>query len=304
MYTPISFSVCRICRKTIEEISEQYKQRGCYKTDYFLLHLKNEHKMNKEQYFGEGPECPCKKCKKKLKIIKDGSLFRWSKLACGRNPGVIEWSEKAKTTRQGKANPMFGAKPWNIGLNKKNSEYGKLMSKKQTGRIVKKETKIKQSISAKKRNIHGHTGHKHSEYSKELMRQATLKRIKNGEFPQTDTLPAKKFAEILKQNNIQYEKEYIIGSWAFDFYLPSYNVLIEIDGDYFHSNPKIYPDGPKTNTQKINRYRDVKKNQFCQEHGHKLIRFWENEVLGEKQCVMQKLQELAKLELNQQKTLK
>lgn len=295
MTTFLDFSCCRICRKTIEEISKEEKKLGCYKTDYFLLHLKNSHDITKEEYFGFGPDCPCGKCGRKLKVVKDGKELRWSKFACGRNPGILQWSEEAKTKRKGSGNPMYCATPWNAGMNKTNSDYGKKMSKIQTGRTTSEETKQKQAESAKKRKVHGHTGHKHSEASKELMRQATLKRINDGAFPQTDTLPCKEMEKILKKNKIKYKKEHIVGSWAFDFYLPKCKILIEVDGDYFHSNPKIYPNGPQTKTQKINCYRDLKKNKFCEENGHQLIRFWESDILGESQCVAQRLQELVKL---------
>lgn len=295
MSTFIDFSCCRICGKTIEEISREEKKPGCYRTDYFLFHLKNTHQITKEEYFGEGPYCPCGQCERKLKVIKNGKVFRWSKLACGRNSGVLKWSEEAKTKRKGSGNPMYGAKPWNTGMNKTNSDYGKLMSDIQTGRTISEKTRQRQAESARKRKTHGHTGYKHSETSKELMRQATLRRIRDGSFPQTDTLPCKEMEKILKKNNISYKKEHIVGSWAFDFFLPKYKILIEVDGDYFHSNPKIYPNGPQTKTQKINWYRDFKKNKFCEENGHQLIRFWESDILGEAQCVAQRLYELAKL---------
>jgi len=295
MDTTLDFSVCRHCGKTIEEISQEEKKLGCYKTDYFLSHLKKQHNMTKEEYFGQGPVCPCGQCQKALRVVKKGTVFRWSKFACGRNTGIVEWSKKAKTERKGPGNPMYKKKPWNLGVNKTNSDYGKKMSEIQTGRDISDETKLKQSNSAKKRKVHGHTGHKHSEESKELMRQKTLERIKNGDFPQIDTLPSRTMERILKKKKIRYKKEYVLGSWAFDFCCTDANILIEVDGDYWHSNPKIYPNGPKTKSQKINYYRDIKKNKFCEENKYKLIRFWESDILGDTECVEQKLEELVKL---------
>lgn len=293
MCTSLDFSICKICRISIEDIIIQEKRKGCYKTDYFVAHLQ-KHDLTKEEYFGEGPECPCKQCGKKLRVIKNGKVFRWSKFACGRNPGILRWSEDAKTSRVGKGNPMYGAVPWNEGLNKTNSQYGQKMSHIQTGRTVSLNTRKKQAISAKNRTKHGHTGHKHSEESKELMRQATLRRIAKNEFPQINTLPSRRFEEILRQYDIPYIKEYVLSSWSFDFYLTKHNILVEVDGDYFHSNPKIYPSGPKTKTQKINHYRDIQKNRFCYQNNYKLVRFWESDILGDQQCVVQKLQELQK----------
>jgi very-short-patch-repair endonuclease len=304
MNTTLDFSVCRICGKTIEEISKEERKPNRYKTHYFLSHLNKEHSITKEVYFGEGPECSCGQCHKKLTVVRDGKVFRWSKFACGRNPGVLKWSEESKTKRKGKGNPMYKATPWNAGLNKTNSDYGKKMSEIQTGRTTREKTKHRQSVSAKNRKIHGHTGHKHSEESKELMRQKTLERIKNNKFPQNDTLPSRELEKILKKNKVKYQKEYVLGAWSFDFCLIDANILIEVDGDYWHSNPKIYPNGPKTKTQKINRYRDLKKNKFCEQNKHKLIRFWESDILGEPKWIEQKLEGLLKSVLGQPKTLR
>lgn len=286
--------ICKICQMDISQITVNYSKRGKYKTDYFIQHLSDIHDLDINDYFGNGEVCPCGICNKKLQVKKRGADFFWRKYACGRNKGVLEWSIKAKKERLGKNNPMYNKRPWNKYLNKQNSDYGKLMSKKTKNRIVSKETREKQSESAKCRKKHGHTGFKHSEESKHKMRLATIERIKNGSFPQIDTLPSRKFESLLNRLDFDYIKEYHISLWSFDFYLPKHDILIEVDGDYFHSNPLIYTNGPITKTQKINKYRDDKKNLFCKENNLKLMRFWERDILGDEQCVLQKLLELKK----------
>jgi very-short-patch-repair endonuclease len=290
------WSTCKICGKTIQEISKDYKEKGKYKTDYFRRHLIECHEgMTPEEYFDKKRVCPCGSCGKPLQIKRTpGKDFQWRELACGRNKGVQKWSEEAKVSRMGDKNPMFGRTPWNKDKNKKNSEYGRMMIEHRIGTKASEETKKKQSESAKKRKVHGHTGKKHSEESKQKMREATLKRIKYGCFPQTDTRPCREMKHILDSLHIRYEEEKILGHWAFDFYLVDYDVYVEVDGDYFHSNPALYPDGPKTKTQKINHYRDHKKNKFCKNNNIKLIRFWESQILGDKECVLQKLNQLKK----------
>ena len=177
-------------------------------------------------------------------------------------------------------------------LNKYDNLSLQIVSEKLSNREIRESTKIKQSESAKKRIIHGHSGHKHSKESKEKMRQATMLRIHNGEFKQTKTKPHKEMYSILVKLNIDFREEEIVHSWAFDFYLPKYNTYIEVDGDYFHSNPKLYPNGPITKTQKINAYRDNKKNEFCIVNNLKLIRFWESDILNNKEYIICKLEKL------------
>jgi very-short-patch-repair endonuclease len=120
--------------------------------------------------------------------------------------------------------------------------------------------------------------------------------IKNGKFKHTDTLPSLKFESFLQDLDISYEKEKLESYWSFDFYLKDLNIYIEVDGDYFHSNPKLYNDGPKTKTQKVNYYRDKRKNEYCINNNINLIRFWESDILGDEECVKQKLSELKKLD--------
>ncbi len=278
--------VCKICGFDIKK--DSYKRNGIYNTQKFIEHL-NVHNLKIDDYLVdickyERPICPCNTCGQNCRIGKKyGSNFVWTKYVCGRNAGVVEWSKKAKTERCGNNNPMYGKSAWNKGKNKDNCEQMKRLSELQTGRTISNESKEKMSQSAKKRLIHGHTGHKHTDESLDKMRIATLNRIKNGAFKQTDTLPHRLFRDLLIKNKILFLEEYILGHFSFDFLIMDYGLLVEIDGDYFHSNPILYPDGPKTKTQKINYTRDISKNNYCLHNNYKLTRIWENEVLNLKE---------------------
>lgn len=55
-----------------------------------------------------------------------------------------------------------------------------------------------------------------------------------------------RICDMLKQYNIEYERQYVLNSGdeihAFDFYIPKYKILMDADGVYFHSY-KSDPDG-------------------------------------------------------------
>lgn len=124
------------------------------------------------------------------------------------------------------------------------------------------------------------------------MLKATIRNIKAGKFKQLETIPHKRFRLILEQNNIEYKEEEIVQYYSFDFYLPKYKLYIEVDGDYFHSNPKVFPDGPKTKTQKRNFANDKRKNSFVKTKKIDLVRFWEYDILNnpeEVECKLKKL---------------
>jgi very-short-patch-repair endonuclease len=282
--------VCRFCNKKIIDLAKIYGGSGIYYTKVFRTHLKEDHNIECEEYFNNRPLCGCGICKREVDINLKGSSFRWKEYKCGRNEGVIKWSKEAKISRLGENNPMFHKIPWNKGLTKETSESMKRTSDKMKGKKSTEEQKQKMSESAKKRTVHGHTGKKHSEYSKELMRQETLRNIKKGTFKQTKTKPHIEFGKILDKNKIKYEEEKIVDCWSFDYYIIDFDIYVEVDGDYFHSNPKIFPNGPKTSTQKKNYYRDVKKNEFCKINSLKLIRFWECDILNDEEKIICDLQ--------------
>lgn len=50
----------------------------------------------------------------------------------------------------------------------------------------------------------------------------------------------KLYYNILNELNIEYIPEYEVNNYHYDIYLPHYNLIIELNGDYWHCNPSIY----------------------------------------------------------------
>jgi very-short-patch-repair endonuclease len=90
---------------------------------------------------------------------------------------------------------------------------------------------------------------------------------------------------ILIKNNINYIYQYKIdcGDYKkiYDFYLPDKNILIEADGDFWHGNPKKYQKTNLFEIQLLNQRNDLEKNNIAKEKGFKLLRFWENDIVGD-----------------------
>lgn len=301
-----SWHVCKICNEKIQSLAKIYGGSGIYYTGVFEEHLKKDHNISLENYFEDickldRPICRCGQCNQKTDISGKRGPFKWKEFKCGRNPGVLRWSEEAKSSRIGDGNPMYGKKPWNKGLNKNNNQSLMNTSMKLTGSHHSPEARKKQSESAKKRLIHGHTGRHHSEKTKKFLRENTLRLIREGVFKQTKTVPHIKMSEILSELNLEFVEEKEYGYFSFDFYLNKYDLLIEVDGDYFHSNPKFYPHGPKTKTQKINHSRDLSKNRFCEKSKLQLLRVWENDIINDREgikCSLEKLLESGRWDHN------
>lgn len=101
---------------------------------------------------------------------------------------------------------------------------------------------------------------------------------------------AKNFLDVLKVEYIyQFEAKDI--QRFYDFYLPKSNLIIEIDGDYYHSNPLIYENKTLTPTQKKNKRVDEYKNKWALMHGIPILRIWEHDIRKNPQKVMKMLKE-------------
>ena len=97
------------------------------------------------------------------------------------------------------------------------------------------------------------------------------------EMADKQTWPELEFEKILKELGIDYRSQEIVGGKIFDFYIPSVNLLVEIDGDYWHYNRKTNKKGPNR-TQKRNIINDKKKNVIAKTGGYKLSRVWESDL--------------------------
>lgn len=284
---------CRICNKNLQDIKKEFGGGNKYFSYAFKDHVQ-KHNMTIEEYFVKiinlkRPICKCNRCHKEVNIVIRGAKIFWREYACGFYPGTQKWSEEAKTSRLGKNNPMFGKKPWNNGLNLDDPRVESVASKFR-GKKLTKEHKEKLS-KAYNKNIIRHAI-PHSEETKQKLRTSTLNLIKRGVFNQLKSKPHIAMSVILDELGLTYEEEKIHGHFSFDFWLKDLDVYIEVDGDYFHSNPKFYPNGPESKTQKINYTRDCSKNKYAYTNNMMLLRFWESDIINSKEKVICTLKQL------------
>lgn len=287
--------VCKICTKKIQDLAKLYGGCGIYYTQVFSSHLKKDHDINLEEYFSKHIQRPlcCKDCNKICDItILKSSKFKWKRM-CGRSEETKRWAETAKISRKGSGNPMYGKPAWNKGLGLEDPRVENVASKLR-GKKLSEDHKKKLSETGRafiaaggKRGMSGKT---HSAQSIEKMRENTLNLIKRGVFNQIRSKPHIKMYSILSDLNTKFEEEKRLHYWCFDFYLNDYDYYLEVDGDYFHSNPHTrWPNGPRTITQKKIKNNDILKNKYCEENKINLIRFWENDILNNEKEVIEKI---------------
>lgn len=111
----------------------------------------------------------------------------------------------------------------------------------------------------------------------ELHKEKYLKKKAN-EMSSNMTAPEKKVANVMKKMGIEFESQKIVSQFIYDFYIPSCNLLIEVDGDYYHGNPEIYQEGEINRMQFNNKKRDLEKSSTAKGFGYSIERFWEKDI--------------------------
>lgn len=99
---------------------------------------------------------------------------------------------------------------------------------------------------------------------------------------------AKEFLDKLGVKYVYQFKAESIGRY-FDFAIPSVRILIECDGDYYHSYGLVREE--MSPMQKKNARVDEQKNLWAASHGFVLIRIWEHDINKNPSEVMKLLKE-------------
>ncbi len=144
-----------------------------------------------------------------------------------------------------------GCIPWNKG--KKNcfsEETLEKISQAQKGKIVSLETKKKISIANK---------------GKKMVKRAAVLGAKAASNKYPTSIEKKVYSELIKRGFLFEKQKLINGKFLVDAYIPKLNLVIEADGDYWHSLDRV-------------KKRDKAKNAYLAKCGYNLLRISETEI--------------------------
>lgn len=102
------------------------------------------------------------------------------------------------------------------------------------------------------------------------------------------------FEKFLTDLGIPVKSQYQIGYKFYDFIIPGTNILIEFDGDYWHCNPKKFPNGPEDRAQKNAIVNDLYKDKLAASNGFNLIRVWESDFKEHPRSVAKRIKQIIK----------
>ena len=160
---------------------------------------------------------------------------------------------------------------------KKTEEARKRISEGNKGKCIGRECseETRKKISKKLK------GRKYSEKTLRKMSDAFALRMQGrGSFKRTK--PELELKKILEKYSIKYKSQFYLMykkgfKKIYDFCLPEYNILIEVDGYYWHSK-NIRDEDIKNERLKKVRENDKIKDKLALENNYNLIRIWEDEL--------------------------
>ena len=125
---------------------------------------------------------------------------------------------------------------------------------------------------------------------KEMSRRRILKQLQDGQF-ETETIPQRIVNDILDDMDIKYVREKSFEFYAVDNYLLDYNLIIEIQGDYWHVNPLKFSSN-LTNIQYSRIGRDKSKHSyFKNQYNIEILYLWETDILKHKEMCIELIRE-------------
>ena len=121
---------------------------------------------------------------------------------------------------------------------------------------------------------------------REKSRKRILEQLRSGVMS-LDSKPQLIVNDILDELHISYNREADFEFFSVDNYLTDYNLIIEVQGDYWHTNPLKFTSNI-TNSQYNRIGRDKAKHSYIKnQHGIECLYLWETDILNNKElCVM------------------
>lgn len=150
----------------------------------------------------------------------------------------------------------------------KNGMYGKIPYNKG----ISPNDLIKNKIKSGVKHYWNNLGEDELVERKNKLREDWI--LKKNKYPEIDTLPEKITESILLKLKINYMKKINIGYYNCDFVIN--NMVIEVQGDYWHGNPKFYSVFDKIQQKNIDR--DKRKVTYLSNKGYVVICLWENDL--------------------------
>jgi very-short-patch-repair endonuclease len=262
------------------------QKRRLAKLNYYNLHKSAlckycKSKGERNHQFGKKHS---KETKKRISNANKGRLIG------SKNPmyGISTYEYLVKKYGKIKANKLEKnrrKKLREVALGKNNHFYGKKHTKDSIEKIIEANKKYRDSLTEKEKI---ELSKQQSKIQKAIYNKNPQdyinKRRRAGQIAAEKSIKYKinkletKIQNKLVELGLDFEYSVIIGYRQFDFGSREHRILLEVNGDYWHGNPKLYKKSDLNNIQINNKKKDKEKKKFAQKHNMKLYYIWEQDV--------------------------
>lgn len=250
-------------------------------------HLKYKHGMTVKEYDVLYPGQPHGVTGNTPESVAKASATRAANPIVPWNKGLTKETHASirryAESRMGAANPVHkiaDREAWIAAVREGNAEHYTQRRGKTLEEVYGAEhaTTIKASLSrgAKKRTIHGHTGRKHTQDTKNRLREITANRIAKQRCFVSKPQRAL-FDALSAREPDKWALEHVVGFYSIDIADQDRKIAIEVDGDFWHCNTDI-GYAPLFECQKRNLANDKSKTSYLVGRGWKLIRVWTSDI--------------------------
>lgn len=155
-----------------------------------------------------------------------------------------------------------------------------LFKKKKHGTFCSNKclTEWRRKFNNGKNNPNWNNGQAWSDSMRLRASERAIKRLVDGDFSYALTKPQKIVNDMLLRLNILYVNEHRIGNYLIDNYLSDWNLMIEVQGNFYHCNPCM--NLKNTRKDKIIE-KDKNKNRYVKKvSGVNILYLWEEDLLN------------------------
>ena len=108
----------------------------------------------------------------------------------------------------------------------------------------------------------------------------TCQQIQSGRTGKAYNKLERRVADWLAERGVAYIQQYRVGTYIFDFFLPNPYTLIEVQGRFWHADPRFYDPEHLSSVQKHNIQNDIRKAVYAIQHGFCIRYFWEDDIMS------------------------
>lgn len=122
------------------------------------------------------------------------------------------------------------------------------------------------------------------EETKRKLSITTSRAIAEGRIPRVSKIEIA-VGEVLTSLGVTHEGQYRIrgagGRYTavIDYYLPLEKIALEVNGTFWHADPRMYPSGPVYESQRRTQHRYSKKKELLAKKGLHLCELWEMDLM-------------------------